>query len=75
MTSCTHPQPDNGLRIHRNHNKTANTATGRHLDASITDGITIMTGRLFDHAQRRDQLTQKQRTHLATATNRQPSVL
>jgi hypothetical protein len=30
------------------------TATGRHLDASVEHGITVMTSRLFDHAQRRD---------------------
>jgi hypothetical protein len=30
------------------------TATGRHLDASAEHGITVMTHRLFDHAQRRD---------------------
>jgi hypothetical protein len=30
------------------------TAAGRHLDASAEHGITVMTSRLFDHAQRRD---------------------
>jgi hypothetical protein len=47
------------------------TATGRHLDASVTDGITVMTGRLFDHAQHRDPHHRRRWIALVDGNNHQ----
>ena len=47
------------------------TATGRHLDASAEHGITVMTSRLFDHAQRRDPQHRRRWIVLVDGNNHQ----
>ena len=46
-------------------------AAGRHLDASITEGITVMTSRLFDHAHRRDPHHRRRWLALVDGNNHQ----
>jgi hypothetical protein len=46
-------------------------ATGRHLDASIEHGITVMTSRLFDHAQHRDPHYRRRWITLVDGNNHQ----
>ncbi|SDS58760.1 ISKra4 family transposase [Actinoplanes derwentensis] len=47
------------------------TATGRHLDASVEHGITVMTRRLFDHAQHRDPHHRRRWIALVDGNNHQ----
>ena len=47
------------------------TATGRHLDASIEHGITVMTHGLFDHAEHRDPLHRRRWIVLVDGDNHQ----
>jgi hypothetical protein len=47
------------------------TATSRHLDASVEHGITVMTSRLFDHAQRRDPQQRRRWIALVDGNNHQ----
>jgi hypothetical protein len=51
--------------------RTGPTATNRHLDASAEHGITVMTSRLFDHAQHRDPQHRRRWIALVDGNNHQ----